>query len=56
MQKLRLQETLKFQRSVDRDIFVYYIAGGHEFMFNKQNAFYYPEGTYTTQNGSHKIT
>ena len=34
---------------VDRDIFVYYIAGGHEFMFNKQNAFYYPEGTYTTQ-------
>ncbi len=39
--------------SVDRDIFVYYIAGGHEFMFNKQNAFYYPEGTYTNQNGSH---
>lgn len=37
--------------TVDRNVFLYYIAGGHEFMFNKQNAFYYPEGTYTNSKG-----
>ena len=50
--KIEVAGNTKVSKSkVDRDVFMYYVAGGHEFMFNKQNAFYFPEGTYSNSLG-----
>ena len=54
--KIEVAGNTKVSKSkVDRDVFMYYVAGGHEFMFNKQNAFNFPEGTYSNEFGSNEF-
>lgn len=44
--KIEIAGNAKIPYSVGKERFLYYVAGGHDFMFNKQNAFGYPEGSY----------
>jgi putative methyltransferase len=44
--KIEIAGNAKIPYSVGKERFLYYVAGGHDFMFNKQNAFGYPEGVY----------
>lgn len=44
--KIEVAGNAKIPSSIGKEKFLYYVAGGHEFMFNKQNAFGYPEGSY----------
>lgn len=48
--EINLAGSTKVKKSeVDTKTFLYYIAGGHEFTFNKQNAFDYSEGYYSNK-------
>ncbi len=54
--KIEVAGNAKIPASVGKEKFLYYVAGGHEFMFNKQNAFGYPEGSYTNKvSGDHSF-
>jgi len=43
---IKIAGNAKIPYDVGKEKFLYYVAGGHDFMFNKQNAFGYPEGEY----------